>query len=62
MRQSWFSDEQIAGIIQEYEAGVKLSDLCHRRDMSGATFYKWRAKDGGMQASAVSRYGPSVST
>ncbi len=55
MRRSRFSEEQIVGIIQEYAAGAKVSELCRRHGMSDATFYKWRAKYGGMQVSDVKR-------
>lgn len=46
-----FSDEQIIGIIKEYEAGVKASDLCRKYGISDATFYKYKAKFGGMNVS-----------
>ncbi len=39
MRKSRFSEEQIVGIIQEFAAGAKASDLCRRHGMSDATFY-----------------------
>ncbi len=55
MRKSRFSEEQIVGIIQEYVAGAKVSELCRRHGMSDATFYKWKAKYGGMQVSDVRR-------
>ena len=55
MRKSRFSDEQIVGIIQEYAAGAKVSDLCRRHGMSDATFYKWKAKYGGLQVCEVKR-------
>jgi len=55
MRKSRFSEEQIVGIIQEYAAGAKVSELCRRHGMSDATFYKWKAKYGGMQVSEVKR-------
>jgi putative transposase len=48
MRTSRFTDEQIIGIVKEYEAGAKLAELCRRHSISPATFYKWRAKYGGM--------------
>ncbi|VAX04494.1 Transposase, IS3/IS911 family [hydrothermal vent metagenome] len=55
MRKSRFSEEQIVGIIQEYAAGAKVSELCRRHGMSDATFYKWKAKYGGMQVNEVKR-------
>ena len=41
-----FSDEQIIGMIEEYEAGVKAQELCRRYGISDATFYKYKAKFG----------------
>ena len=55
MRKSRFSEEQIVGIIQEYATGAKASELCHRHGMSDATFYKWKAKYGGMQVNEFKR-------
>jgi len=55
MRSSLFTEEQIIGIIQEYAAGAKVTDLCRTHGMSDATFYKWKAKFGGMQVSDVRR-------
>jgi len=46
-----FSDEQIIGMIKEYEAGVKAQELCRRYGISDATFYKYKAKFGGMNVS-----------
>ncbi len=46
-----FSDEQIIGMIKEYEAGVKATDLCRKHGISDATFYKYKAKFGGMNVS-----------
>ena len=51
MRRSRFTDEQIIGIVREYEAGAKLTELCRRHNVSPATFYKWRAKYGGVGGS-----------
>jgi putative transposase len=55
MRTSRFTDEQIIGIVKEYEAGAKLAELCRRHNVSPATFYKWRAKYGGMAVSDAKR-------
>src|SRR5918997_1867736 len=55
MRTSRFTDEQIIGIVREYEAGAKLTELCRRHNISPTTFYKWRAKYGGMAVSADRR-------
>ena len=55
MRTSRFTDEQIIGIVREYEAGEKLAELCRRHNVSPATFYKWRAKYGGMAVSDARR-------
>lgn len=46
-----FTDEQIIGMIKEYEAGVTAQDLCRRYGISDATFYKYKAKFGGMKVS-----------
>ena len=55
MRTSRFTDEQIIGIVREYEAGAKLTELCRRHGVSPATFYKWRAEYGGMAVSDAKR-------
>ena len=55
MRKSRFSEEQIVRIIQEYAAGAKVSELCRKHGMSDATFYKWKARYGGLQISDVRR-------
>ena len=55
MRTSRFADEQIIGIVKESEAGAKLAELCRRHGISPTTFYKWRAKHGGMAVSDAKR-------
>lgn len=55
MKKSKFSDTQIFEILKESETGAKTSDLCRKYGMSSATFYKWRAKYGGLEMSDLKR-------
>ena len=55
MKRSRFSEEQIIGILKQAEAGVKVQDLCRQNGISDATFYKWRAKYGGLEVSEAKR-------
>ena len=55
MKRSKFTDNQIIAILKEAESGVRVPDLCRTHGMSDATFYKWRAKFGGMDASMMKR-------
>tara|TARA_R110001606_G_scaffold275764_1_gene423951 strand:+ start:1569 stop:1748 length:180 start_codon:yes stop_codon:yes gene_type:complete len=48
MKRTIRSDQQIIGIVQEYEAGAKCADLCCKHGMSEGTFYAWKAKYSGM--------------
>ena len=54
MKQSRYSEAQILGILRQAEGGVPVADLCREHGMSDASFYKWRAKYGGMDASMIS--------
>ena len=53
MRTPRFSDNQILAILKQNENGVSVQDLCREHGMSSASFYKWRAKFGGMDASLM---------
>ena len=55
MKLSRFTESQIINLLKQAEAGAPVPDLCREHGMSSATFYKWRAKYGGMDASMVSR-------
>jgi putative transposase len=55
MKASRFTEEQIIGILREHVAGVKTAELCRKHGISGATFYKWKAKYGGLEVSDARR-------
>ena len=55
MKRSRFSEEQIVAILKEQEAGVKTADVCRRHGISSATFFKWKAKYGGLDVSDARR-------
>ena len=55
MKKSRYSDSQILAILNQSEAGTPVPELCREHGMSSATFYKWRAKYGGMDASLMAR-------
>jgi len=54
MKNRRFSDARIMGILRQAESGVPVTELCREHGMSNASFYKWRAKFGGMDASMMS--------
>jgi len=55
MKKSRYTESQIFQILKEADAGVPVSELCRKHGMSNATFYNWRSKYGGMDASAMKR-------
>jgi putative transposase len=55
MKKSRLTDSQILAILKQAESGVPVPELCREHGMSSASFYKWRAKFGGMDASLMKR-------
>ena len=54
MKISRFNEPQIMGILKQADNGVPVAELCREHGMSSASFYKWRSKYGGMDASMIS--------
>jgi len=55
MKKSRFSEEQIIGFLKQAEAGMPIKELCRKGSFSDATFYKWRARFGGMEVADAKR-------
>lgn len=55
MKTSRFTDSQIIAVLKEAEGGIPVPELCRTHGISSATFYKWRAKFGGMDVSLMTR-------
>lgn len=54
MKKSRFTDTQVTSILRQAEGGMAVPELCREHQISNATFYKWRAKFGGMDVSMMS--------
>ena len=55
MKKTHFSDSQILAILKQAETGAPIPELCREHGMSNSSFYKWRSKYGGMDASLMAR-------
>jgi putative transposase len=55
MKRSRFNEEQIIAILKEQEGGMPTAEVCRRHGISPATFYKWKAKFGGLEVSEARR-------
>lgn len=55
MRKSRFPESKICSILKSVDEGLKVADICRTHGISQATFYKWRSKYGGMDASLIKR-------
>ena len=55
MKRGRFTEEQIIAVLREQEAGVPTAEVCRKHGVSSATFYKWKAKFGGLEVSDAKR-------
>ena len=55
MKKSRFTDTQIVSILKEADSGMKVEQLCRKHGISSATYYKWKSKFGGLEASDIKR-------
>jgi putative transposase len=55
MKKSRFTESQIVAMLKQHEAGMRVADLCREHGITNATFYNWKAKYGGLDASQLKR-------
>jgi len=55
MKKSKFSESQIVSVLKEAESGMKVDDVCRKHGISSATYYNWKSKYGGMEASDMKK-------
>ena len=55
MKKTRFTETQIVAILKEADAGIKVADICRKHVISDATYYNWKSKYGGMEASDLKR-------
>ena len=55
MKRSRFTETQIVAILREGDSGIKIKDLCRKHQVSDATYYKWKSKYGGLDASDLKK-------